>query len=381
MSADHDALTRALQRVRRRLGADTAAILVLDDSKSHLELVESLGLDRTTRLAARVPLGRGFAGRVAQLREPVVLEHVTADNVINPILHAHRVRSLLGVPLVDQGLLVGVMHVGSRSPRVFTPDEVTVLERAATGVARVIRSLSLDEERTASIVLQRSLLPAAPATVPGLDIAARYLPAEGDLGGDWYDTFVLPGDRLGIVIGDVVGHGLEAAVVMGRLRSALRAYALHHDDPAAVLEHLDRTVHHFEHGALATVLYAVSEPPHDELRIASAGHWPPAVVDASGRPVEHDVEPDVLLGVEPSTVRTSVTLALAPGQVVCLFTDGLVERRDADDPTLAVKRLAAALDPALDAEANVRSAIAELVAQDVIEDDVAVLVLKKDSAG
>jgi stage II sporulation SpoE-like protein len=109
-------------------------------------------------------------------------------------------------------------------------------------LASIIQSRLRVERHTAALVLKRSLLPTLVSRREGLDIPARYIPAEGDLGGDWYDVLDLRGERVGILMGDVVGHGLEAAVVMGRLRTALRAYALEHDDPAEVLSRLDTKI-------------------------------------------------------------------------------------------------------------------------------------------
>ncbi|MPY85954.1 MAG: SpoIIE family protein phosphatase, partial [Actinophytocola sp.] len=113
-------------------------------------------------------------------------------------------------------------------------------------------------ERAAATALQRSLLPARLPSVPGGELAARYVPGgEAGVGGDWYDVFTLPSGRLGVVIGDVVSHGLRAAVIMGRMRSALRAYALETEDPAVVLEKLDRETGNFEPGVMATVGFAI----------------------------------------------------------------------------------------------------------------------------
>jgi sigma-B regulation protein RsbU (phosphoserine phosphatase) len=373
------AIESMLIETRALLNADTATILLLDDTKTALDPYLSVGLDRTPRLATRVPLGEGFAGRVALLREPVVLEHVTPDNVLNPVLRSHGVESLLGVPLVVDDALIGVLHVGSRAERRYGAEDITMLTSAARQLASAIRAQARDLEHGAAFVLQRSLLPSTPVSVPGLDIAVRYLPAEGDLGGDWYDVFTLPDGRLGVVMGDVAGHGLHAAVVMGRIRSALRAYALEHDDPAEVLTRLDRKISHFEAGALATVIYGVAEAPYRTFRFSSAGHWPPVVVGQDDRDVGQ-VTSEVMLGVKPDTPRTTTVVELAPGSVLCLFTDGLVERRTGEpgnDPLeRGLERLLGALTADITAEDNVRSVIAALVAQDVIEDDVALLVIK-----
>ena len=179
------------------------------------------------------------------------------------------------MPVFGRNRLLGVLHVGSFEARSFTDSDAERLEERAAEIGRRLSERTEDDAHLAAMILQRSLLPAAPPAVEGLDVAVRYLPAEGDLGGDWYDVFTLPSGKTGIVLGDVEGHGLRAAIVMGRLRSALRAYALDHDDPAEVLQRLDRKLCHFETEISATVLYAVTEPPFDQVVICNAGHPAP----------------------------------------------------------------------------------------------------------
>jgi serine phosphatase RsbU (regulator of sigma subunit) len=161
-------------------------------------------------------------------------------------------------------------------------------------------------------------------------MAARYVPGHDfGLGGDWYDVFKLPSGWLGVVIGDVSGHGLASAVVMGRVRSALRAYTLVTDDTAEALGLLDRKVHHFEAGNLTTAIYAMVSPDHEVVRLSSAGHLQP-VLAAPGRPAELltlPVDPPLGVGRHTSPRRTT-TIELPPGAVLVCYTDGLVERRD-----------------------------------------------------
>src|ERR1700749_2408738 len=122
-----------------------------------------------------------------------------------------------------------------------------------------------------------------------MEMAARYVPGRGVLGGDWYDVFTLPAGELCVVMGDVAGSGLAAAVIMGRMRSALRAYALETSDPAEVLRRLDRKIQHFESNVMATVAYAVADPATGQLRIAAAGHFPPVVAVPGREPHLADI--------------------------------------------------------------------------------------------
>jgi phosphoserine phosphatase RsbU/P len=184
------------------------------------------------------------------------------------------------------------------------------------------------DDRLAAIALQRSLTPSALPSVPGVSLAARYVTGDGSVGGDWYDVFVLPGGQLGIVVGDVAGSGLPAAVIMGRMRSSLRSYALETTDPGDALRRLDRKIQYFEQDAMATVLYAVYDPASGQLTVSSAGHLPPVLAappEAAG-PAEIDV--DLPIGIADDQARRSTVLDIPPGAVLCCYTDGLVERRD-----------------------------------------------------
>nr|BFE73171.1 hypothetical protein GCM10020092_064720 [Actinoplanes digitatis] len=218
------------------------------------------------------------------------------------------IRSLLGVPMFAGDEVVGVLHIGSLTHRVFTADDIHLLRLVAdrAGIAGQMRSTKLDQ--AAALALQRSLLPAQLPGVPGVDMAARYVPGHDfGIGGDWYDVFTLPSGWLGVVIGDVSGHGLGSAVVMGRVRSALRAYALVCDDPASALTLLDRKVHHFETGNLTTALYGMISPDRSTIHLSLAGHLPP-VLAAPGRPA---FVPKIAVG-PPAGHRPSRRRAVPP---------------------------------------------------------------------
>src|ERR1700728_3186637 len=190
---------------------------------------------------------------------------------------------MMGAPLVAGGRVIGVLHVGSLDRREFTSQDTELLQMAADRAAVAVQSMMAQTDRIAATALQRSLLPSALPSVDGAEMAAGYVPGSGVVGGDWYDVFSLPTGELCMVIGDVAGSGLHAAVIMGRMRSALRAYALESNDPAEVLSGLDRKMQHFEPDALATVLYAVFDRSLDQMRVSLAGHFPP-VIARPGQP-------------------------------------------------------------------------------------------------
>ncbi|MER7419175.1 GAF domain-containing SpoIIE family protein phosphatase [Micromonospora peucetia] len=324
-----DLFDELLDRVRDLLDVDTAAILLLDTHAQQLVATAAKGLEEEVRRGFRISVGRGFAGRIALTRRPVIVEEVTSDAVVNPVLLAMGLRSLLGVPMFARGELIGVLHVGTLRHRSFTTDDVRLLELVADRASQANLTRSHNLDHNAALALQRSLLPTQLPDVPGLDMAARYVPGHAaGIGGDWYDVFILPSGWLGLVIGDVSGHGLKSAVIMGRVRSALRAYALVCDDPAEALTLLDRKVGHFEAGNLTTALYAMISPDGARIRLSAAGHLRPvlAAPGQPGAPVPVHADPPLGTGRRPPA-RHHTEVDFPPGAVLVCFTDGLVERR------------------------------------------------------
>ena len=319
-------LNELLNRVVEILGVDTSAILLLEDDESTLVARAAKGLEEEVERGVRIPVGRGFAGRIAATREPVRIFEIEHAEILNPILREKGLRSLLGVPLLVEGAVIGVLHVGTLQQRAFDDVDVDLLQRAADRAALAIYSRLTERERALADALQRSLVPALPS-LPALEFAGRYLPAaSARLGGDWYDVFQLPDGRLGMAIGDVVGRGFHAAAIMGQLRSALRAFALDGGKPSTVLERLSRLLRQLESGRTATVLYLTLDPHGGTLRLASAGHPPPLVNPTDGDPWFVPLEGSVPLGATRHARYDDVELELEPGSAIALYTDGLVER-------------------------------------------------------
>jgi anti-anti-sigma factor len=376
---DPQALLEALVvRVKDALQADTAAVLLLDVPSGQLVATAASGLEEEVRQGVRIPLGRGFAGRIAAEDRPVILAEVDHTKVINPILLDKGIRSLMGAPLRAGGVVIGVLHVGTLSPRAFTSDDSDLLQVAADRAALAVQALNAQMDRAAAAALQHSLLPSALPAIGGLEMAARYVPGSGHVGGDWYDVFVLPSGEVCAVIGDVAGTGLKAAVIMGRMRSALRAYALQTTDPAEVLDRLDHKMRYFEPQAMATVLYAVFSPALDEVRISCSGHLPPLMAVPGQPAVPVGVFPDLLIGVPGTAPRRTKTVPVPAGGVLCLYTDGLVERRDRpiDDGIARLSAAVTATDPEMGC-ALVMGAMADYIAH---VDDVALLLLRRTPA-
>jgi len=372
---DRELLTELLNRTRSALRADTAAALLLDFSSGQLIATAAAGLEDEVRQGVRIPVGRGFAGRIAAEHRPVILDRVDHTTVLNPILWAKGIQSLMGVPMVAGGRVIGVLHVGSLTPRQFTSDDVELLQMAADRAAAAVRSITAQADRAAVTALQRSLVPSALPAIAGVEMAARYIPGGGAVGGDWYDVFTLPSGQLCVTVGDVAGSGLPAAVIMGRMRSALRAYALESTDPAEVLSRLDRKMQHFEPDAMATVLYAVFEPGLDRVHVALAGHLPPLIA-RPGQPAElAPIRPGAPIGVTFRARRPVTTVPVPPGTLLCFYTDGLIER-----PGEVIDEGLGRLGQAVTAQSPETACIAvmgALVGSEPVRDDIALLMIRR----
>jgi phosphoserine phosphatase RsbU/P len=375
---DRELLAELVERTREALQADTAAVLLLDFASGQLVATAAAGLEEEVRQGVRIPVGRGFAGRIAAEQRPVILDHVDHTTVLNPILWAKGIQSMMGVPMVAGGKVIGVLHVGSLTPRQFTGYEVELLQLAGDRAAVSVQSVATRSDRLAATALQRSLVPTALPVVAGAEMAGRYIPGSGGVGGDWYDVFTLPTGELCVVMGDVAGSGLPAAVIMGRMRSALRAYALETRDPAEVLSRLDRKIQHFEADAMATVLYAVIDPGLERMDICLAGHFPP-VIAYPGQPAElASVPVGLMIGIADPAPRPVTSLPISPGALLCFYTDGLIERRgELIDDGLARLCRAVTAQPA---EAAAAIVMLELVGSGTARDDIALLIVRRQPA-
>ena len=377
LSVDDDVMEQLLARVRQVLGTDTAAVYRLDDEEQTLVAHAAQGLEEDVERGVRVPIGRGFAGLVAQRRAAVRSSEVPDLELVSPLMREKGIVSLLGVPLVVEDRLLGVLHVGSREEREYTSDDVALLELAADRLAVAIdHSRLYEREHAVAETLQRSLLPEKLPDVPGTTMASRYVPGAADVevGGDWYDVIPLPGGRVGLAMGDVVSRGVRAASVMGQLRNALRAYALDRRGPVDVLERLHALLRSLERREMATLVYMVIDPSSLSYTLASAGHPPPLVITPDGRVslIEEGRGPPLGAVIDPGYRDTSGVVC--PGGRILLYTDGLVERRDMwIDQGIAKLVEEASGTEEFDPEALVDRLLTSLVPRGGGEDDVALL--------
>ncbi len=233
-------------------------------------------------------------------------------------------------PLVARDLVLGVAtFYRTRPVGPFGSDDVTLAGELAPGPPLSIDNARLyHREHETAVVLQRSMLPQHITPPPGIEVAHRYLPASdiNEVGGDWYDVLHLPDGKTALLIGDVMGHGIAAAAVMGRLSATVRALARLDMTPAELLHQLEATLADLAEPMLATFLYAVCDPATGRCTITRAGHPPPAAAAPDGTVRLLKTPPGAPLGVGGIDFSTT-DVVLPPGSVLVLYTDGLIEAR------------------------------------------------------
>jgi serine phosphatase RsbU (regulator of sigma subunit) len=230
----------------------------------------------------------------------------------------------------------GVLVVWDRDEPFGPSDEAALRQLAGLGAVALANALLFEREHQIAVTLQTSLLPDDLPSFGAMDFAARYVPAPGtQVGGDWYDVIQLESGQVALVVGDVMGHGIKAASVMGQLRLAIRAYAIDGYSPSEVVSRVDRLLERLDETQIATLVYAVLEPASGHITIVNAGHPPPVMVDPLGTAHLLSGAESVALGAGAATaveservVHSEEGLTVPPGSRLLLYTDGLVEDRN-----------------------------------------------------
>ncbi|MFJ5997715.1 SpoIIE family protein phosphatase [Streptomyces sp. NPDC092370] len=296
------------------------------------------------------------------------------------LTHVH---SLIAVPLLARGVLLGIASF-YRSGGSFGDDDRSLAQELASRAALSIdNARRYTHERAMVLALQRRLLPHGLPDQDAVEVAHRYLPAESDVGGDWYDVIPLSGARVGLLVGDVVGHGMLSAATMGRLRTAARSFAELDFPPDEVLTHLDNLVGRLDRedpdgkgaGVIgATCLYAVYDPTSQRCLMARAGHPPPALVHPDGTVTypELPAGPPLGLGGLPFD---AVEVDLPAGSQLVMYTDGLIEDRHRDVDVVLEQLREALAHPERAPEETCR-AVLDTVAPAHPHDDIALLVAR-----
>jgi hypothetical protein len=238
-------------------------------------------------------------------------------------------RAWVALPLRSGGRTLGVLTLAFPEPHPIDdgPDQIILTALGSAVADALSRAIQHDIDRDLVMSVQRSLLPETLPEHPGVRLGARYMPAEAryGIGGDWYDAVLLPGGRVLLLVGDVAGHGLKAAITMGQMRSAARALAPTHG-PAALLDALDQFMGSGPDVLSATAAVAIIDPAQRTLRYCLAGHPPLLLRDPDGTLTLLGEARGPLLGFEAGG-RPERVVTFVPGSCLVLFTDGLVERR------------------------------------------------------
>ncbi|MEU8473573.1 SpoIIE family protein phosphatase [Streptomyces hygroscopicus] len=340
------------------------------------------------------PQARGFRGGV------VTVEPVLADfggwQEQDPE-HARRIveygiHSMITVPLRARGVILGVASfMRAEKPEPFEEDDVSLAEELVTRAAVSIdNARRYTREHTMAVTLQRSLLPRVLPEQSALDVAYRYLPAESGVGGDWFDVIPLPGARVALVVGDVVGHGLHAAATMGRLRTAVHNFSTLDLAPDEILSHLDDLIARIDQDegpggpegdgggsegiTGATCLYAIYDPVTRRCAVARAGHPPPALVGPDGSVEFLDLPAGPPLGLGGLPFETA-EVELPEGSQLVLYTDGLIEKRDRDIDT-GLEMLRDALAHPGRTPEDACTAVLDALLPDRPSDDIALIVAR-----
>ncbi|MCH0563417.1 MULTISPECIES: SpoIIE family protein phosphatase [unclassified Streptomyces] len=289
-------------------------------------------------------------------------------------------RSMLVVPLKARNVVLGFMILLRHPERpVFNDmDRATGAELAARAGLVLDNARMYTYQENVAETLQDSMLPHIPAHMTGCDIATRYLPGTllGRVGGDWFDAVKLPGARTALVVGDVMGHGLNSAAMMGQLRTAVQTMAALDLPPSQLLRNLDDLAQRLGDAYLATCLYAVYDPVAGDLHLANAGHIPPVLVRADdGRSELLDLPTGAPIGVGGVPFE-AVRVPVRPGDRLVMCTDGLVEMRGEDIGVGLATLCASAAHPAASMDAACDTIIRTLGARGGRKDDVALLMAR-----
>ncbi|MER5639595.1 SpoIIE family protein phosphatase [Kitasatospora sp. NPDC002227] len=405
---DLDTTARELCEVLVPRVADFACVDLLDDLISDAELPSGRPDDATSlrRVARAFNAASGEwahvqeegalmfmprstpPGLALQENSPVLVGTLTPDVAVEyaislgsqdlvPVVAG---RSMLVLPLSARGTVLGILKLLRLSDRApFDRSDAATLRELAARAALSLDNARLHRaESKVATTLQRSMIPTRPPQIPGVQVAHRYMPGDrrAEVGGDWFDAIQLPGSRVALVVGDVMGHGLHSAAAMGRFRTAMQTLAALDLPPGQLLRHLDNLAHKLGDDHLATCLYAVYDPINRTCELASAGHVPPVLVhpDGSGELLEIPAGAPIGVG---GVAFVSKKIDVTDGSMLVMCTDGLVEVRGGDIGAGLAALCGNLIDPKQSPEEACDVVLDRLHSEDR-QDDIALLVARFD---
>jgi serine phosphatase RsbU (regulator of sigma subunit)/anti-sigma regulatory factor (Ser/Thr protein kinase) len=343
------------------------------------ELRERYPIDRDDPAGVPNVIRTGRSELYPEVSDEVLVQAARDEEHLR-LMRGLGLRSVLIVPLTARGNTLGAITlVSAESGRQYGVEDLRFAEELAHRAAVAVDNSRLySREHQAAVTLQQSLLPRQLPEVAGVEFAARYLPAtsELDVGGDWYDAIPLGDGSVGVAIGDVVGHGVEAAAVMGQFRNALRAYVLDGRGPDAAVERLNRLTRTFDQNDMATLVYVVLDTASGGVRFVRAGHPPPLVRHPGGGITQLNGQGALPVGVAPNVRYPATAMKLEPGATLVLYTDGLVERRGEPLETGIQKLERVLADAPEPLEELCDHLLGALAAQEERDDDIAILAIR-----
>ncbi|MDB6168557.1 MAG: hypothetical protein JWM88_1421 [Verrucomicrobia bacterium] len=347
------------------------------------------------------PDNEGIVGTVVQTgRGQLVADAAADDRIVRHEDAALKVRSVIAVPLQFRDRFFGVLAVAnSADGEPFTQNDFSLMQSLAEQAALALHNAEflhyqlekhqLDLDLSLASGIQQMLLPKAAPEIDGLGIDARYIPAQ-KVSGDFYDLFVLPGNRLGVAVADVSGKGIPASLLMAMCRTDLRQIAPRHDSPAKTLAELNRTLGGDLRGMFITILYAVIDPLRGEVTVARAGHELPLFLrrdPATSVPTAEYIGSEGMpLGMVPDEIFSRViadrTERFEPGDILVLYTDGLTEAPNEEDKEFSNARLADAVRalharPARELNDGILETVQRFTGSTTLRDDLTLVTVKR----
>ncbi|MGP3975626.1 SpoIIE family protein phosphatase [Streptomyces sp. 8N114] len=362
-------------------GPAALALLTVEEGRLRVAGHRGYATEQLDRFNA-VPLSSGMpAARVLASGVPAFFANpVDLERAYPPAVRHDGMAAWAFLPLTASGKAIGTLVLAYEQPHAFMPPERALLTSLAGLIAQALdRARLYDTQRQLAHSLQTGLLPHSLATVPGLEVAARYQPAARglDIGGDFYDLIRCDRTGAAAAIGDVQGHSTTAAALMGQVRTAVHTHATAGASPGEILARTNRLLIDLDTGLFTSCVYAHLDLARQEVRLASAGHPPPLLRHPDGRTEILGLPPGLLLGIEADTDYTTTDIPLEPGSVLALYTDGLVEAPGVDigvSTAALARELSDATDRSLEDLAD--SLTAPTAQHTPPSDDIALLLLR-----